>query len=301
MGKLDGKIALVTGGNSGIGLATAKHFVQEGAYVFITGRRERELAAAVKEIGRNVTGVQGDVSKLADLDRLFAQVKREKGRLDSCSPMPALRSTRPSATITEEHYDAIFDVNVKGVLFTVQKALPLMPDGASVILNASIVATKGLPVEQRLQRHEGRVALVRAHMDGGFEGPPHSRERRESGLIDTPGLNELLAASGAGEQRRRAFPALCRSAASAPRTKSPRRWCFSPPTTAVTSRERNCLWMAVSHKCRRFATTNCGGDAPMTSDLPEPLREYFAAANARDPDGAADLLCRGRPGSRRRT
>src|SRR6266851_3310743 len=129
MDKLEGKIALVTGGKSGIGLATAKQFVKEGAYVFITGRREPELAAAVQAIGRDVTGVQGDVSNLGDLDRLFARIKREYG---------------PLGTITEELYDHIFDINVKGLLFTVQKALPLMPEGGSIILNASIVASKGL-------------------------------------------------------------------------------------------------------------------------------------------------------------
>jgi NAD(P)-dependent dehydrogenase (short-subunit alcohol dehydrogenase family) len=144
MGKLDGKIALVTGGNSGIGLATAKQFVQEGAYVFITGRRKRELSAAIKEIGRNVTGVQGDMSKLADLDRLFAQIKQEKGRLDIVFANAGIAKYAPFGAITEELYDAIFDVNVKGVLFTVQKALALMPNGASIILNASIVASKGL-------------------------------------------------------------------------------------------------------------------------------------------------------------
>ena len=146
MEKLEGKIALVTGGSSGIGLATAKQFVHEGAYVFITGRRDHELARAVKEVGRNVTGVQGDVSKLDDLDRLFAQIQREKGKLDvvfanagGALPLAALGS------ITEEQYDSIFNGNVKGLLFTVQKALALMPDGASIILNASIVASKGLP------------------------------------------------------------------------------------------------------------------------------------------------------------
>ena len=143
MGKLDGKIALVTGGNSGIGLATAKAFVGEGAYVFITGR-DPELAA-VKEIGSHVTAVRGDVSKLGDLDRLFAQVKREKGRLDVVVANAGTAQLAPLEKITEEHFDAIFDVNVKGVVFTVQKALPLLPDGASVILNASIVATKGFP------------------------------------------------------------------------------------------------------------------------------------------------------------
>src|SRR4030088_3042476 len=146
MGKLEGKIAVVTGGNSGIGLATAKQFVNEGAYVFITGRREPELAAAVKEIGRNVTGVQGDVANLGDLDRLFAQIKREKGKLDIVfANAGGALPLAPLGTITEENYDALFNSNVKGLLFTVQKALPLLPDGASIILNASIVASKGLP------------------------------------------------------------------------------------------------------------------------------------------------------------
>src|SRR6266481_977116 len=145
MHRLEGKIALITGGTSGIGLATAKQFVNEGAYVFITGRREPELAAAVKEIGRNVTGVQGDVSDPGDLDHLFAQIKREKGKLDIVFANAGVAKFAPFGTITEEFYDSIFDVNVKGMLFTVQKALPLLPDGASIILNASVVASKGLP------------------------------------------------------------------------------------------------------------------------------------------------------------
>jgi NAD(P)-dependent dehydrogenase (short-subunit alcohol dehydrogenase family) len=144
MGKLEGKIALITGGNSGIGLATAKQFVHEGAYVFVTGRREPELAAAVKEIGRNVTSVQGDVSNLGDLDRLFAQIKQVKGKLDIVFANAGIAKYAPFGTITEEFYDSIFNVNVKGLLFTVQKAPPLLPEGASIILNASIVATKGL-------------------------------------------------------------------------------------------------------------------------------------------------------------
>jgi NAD(P)-dependent dehydrogenase (short-subunit alcohol dehydrogenase family) len=141
--RLAGKTALITGGNSGIGLATAKQFVNEGAYIFITGRRETELAAAVKEIGRNVTGVQGDVAKLGDLDRLFAQIKREKGKLDIVFANAGITTITSLGKITEEAYNSIFDANVKGLLFTVQKALPLMPDGASIILNASIVASKG--------------------------------------------------------------------------------------------------------------------------------------------------------------
>jgi len=147
MGKLEGKIALVTGGNGGIGLATAKQFVNEGAYVFITGRRDTELAAAVKEIGRNVTGVQGDVANLGDLDRLFAQIKREKGNLDIVFANAGVAKYAPLGSITEELYDSIFNINVKGLLFTVQKALPLLPDGASIILNASVVASKAIAPE----------------------------------------------------------------------------------------------------------------------------------------------------------
>jgi NAD(P)-dependent dehydrogenase (short-subunit alcohol dehydrogenase family) len=147
MNKLEGKIALITGGNSGIGLATAKQFVNEGAYVFITGRRDPELAWAVKEIGRNVTGVQGDMANLDDLDRLFAQVKREKGKLDIVFANAGGAKFAPLGKITEEHYDALFNGNVKGLLFTVQKALPLLPDGASIILNASVVASKAIAPE----------------------------------------------------------------------------------------------------------------------------------------------------------
>ena len=143
MGKLEGKIALITGGNSGIGFATVKQFVNEGAYVFITGRRDPELARAVKEIGTSVTGIQGDVANLGDLDRLFAQIKREKGRLDIVFANAGGAKFAPLGKITEEHYDALFNSNVKGLLFTVRKALPLLPDGASIILNASIVASKG--------------------------------------------------------------------------------------------------------------------------------------------------------------
>jgi NAD(P)-dependent dehydrogenase (short-subunit alcohol dehydrogenase family) len=182
MGKLEGRIALVTGGNSGIGLATAKAFVNEGAFVFITGRRESELAAAVKEIGHHVTGVQGDVSDLGDLDRLFEQIAREKGRLDVVFANAGVARYSLLGEITEDFYDSIFNVNVKGLLFTVQKALPLMPDGAAIVLNASIVGQQRILGEQCLQRHEGRRAFVRADVDHGLEGSPHPRERRQSGV-----------------------------------------------------------------------------------------------------------------------
>ena len=145
MRKLEGKIALITGGSSGIGLATAKEFVNEGAYVFVTGRRKEELAAAVKEIGRNVTGIPGDVSELDDLDRLFAQIKQEKAKLNVVFANAGFAQLAPLDKVTEDHYDSLFGSNVKGLLFTVQKALPLMPAGGSIILNASTVASKGLP------------------------------------------------------------------------------------------------------------------------------------------------------------
>ena len=143
--KLAGKIAVVTGGNSGIGLATAKRFVAEGAYVFVTGRRQSELDAAVQQIGANVTAVQSDVSKPADLDRLYATVKKLKGRIDILFANAGLGEFMPLGQITEAHFDKTFGVNVKGTLFTVQKALALMPDGAAIVLNASITSIKGTP------------------------------------------------------------------------------------------------------------------------------------------------------------
>lgn len=141
--KLEGKIAVVTGGNSGIGLATAKRFVAEGAYVFITGRRQGELDSAVAAIGRNVTGVQADSSRLADLDRLYGRVKAEKGRIDVLFANAGGGSMLPLGSITEEQYDDIFNRNVKGVLFTVQKALPLLAPRASVIVTGSTTGITG--------------------------------------------------------------------------------------------------------------------------------------------------------------
>ena len=144
MKKLEGRIAVITGGNSGIGLATAQRFVAEGAYVFITGRRQSELDAAVRQIGKNVTGVQSDVSNLADLDRLYAAVKEQKGRIDILFANAGVGEFATLVAITEEHFDKTFGINVKGLLFTVQKALPLFQDGGSIILTASTAASKGV-------------------------------------------------------------------------------------------------------------------------------------------------------------
>ena len=201
MGKLEGKIALITGGNSGIGLATAKHFVNEGAYVFITGRRDAELAAAVEEIGRNVTGVQGDVANLGDLDRLFAQIKREKGKLDIVFANAGVAKFAALGTITEELYDWTFDINVKGLLFTVQKALPLLPDGAAIILNSSIVGSKGLPINSV---YSATKAAIRSFARTWTTDLKDRRIRVNAvspGSIDTPGLSGLLGSSEAGQER----------------------------------------------------------------------------------------------------
>ena len=145
MGKLQGKVAVITGGSSGMGLATARRYVAEGAYVFITGRRQAELDAAVKEIGSNVTGVRGDVANLADLDRLYETVKAQKGHIDILFANAGVGEFLPLGAITPEHFDQTFGVNVRGTLFTVQKALPLFRDGGSIILTGSIASVKGIP------------------------------------------------------------------------------------------------------------------------------------------------------------
>jgi NAD(P)-dependent dehydrogenase (short-subunit alcohol dehydrogenase family) len=143
--RLQGKIAVVTGANSGIGLATAKRFAEEGARVFMTGRRKEQLDAAVREVGGNARGVQGDIANLGDLDRLYEIVKAEAGHLDIVFANAGGGEFAPLGAITEEHYDRTFDINVKGTLFTVQKALPLLKDGSSVILTGSTTGSTGTP------------------------------------------------------------------------------------------------------------------------------------------------------------
>ena len=143
MGKLDGKVAVITGGTEGIGLAAAQLFVKEGAYVFITGRRKKELDEAVTAIGSNVSGIQGDVARLADLDRLYETVGRAKGRIDIIFANAGVGEFVPVDQVSEEHFDKLFDINVKGALFTVQKGLPLLHDGGSIILTGSVAGAKG--------------------------------------------------------------------------------------------------------------------------------------------------------------
>src|SRR5579863_9076450 len=145
MGKLEGKVAVITGGSSGMALASAKRFVEEGAYVFITGRRQEALDDAVKLIGRNVTGVRGDAANLDDLDRLFDTVKREKGKIDILYASAGTGEAVKLGEITEQHFDAAFGLNTRGTLFTVQKALPLFNDGGSILMTGSNASVKGFP------------------------------------------------------------------------------------------------------------------------------------------------------------
>jgi len=189
--KLAGKIAVITGGSSGIGLATAKRFVNEGAYVFITGRRKSELDAAVSEMGHNGTGVQGDVSKLADIDKLYATVKEQKGKLDIVFANAGIGEFAPLGQITEDHFDKQFNVNVKGLLFTVQKALPLLQEGGSIVLNASIVSIKGNPA---LSVYSATKAAVRSFARTWSVDLKERKIRVNAispGVVPTPGYKTL--------------------------------------------------------------------------------------------------------------
>jgi NAD(P)-dependent dehydrogenase (short-subunit alcohol dehydrogenase family) len=201
MGKLDGKVALVTGGSSGIGLATARRLIADGAFVFVTGRRQAELDAAVAGLGRAAAGVQGDVASLADLDRLMATIKTQKGGLDIIFANAGIAEGAPLEAITEQHYERIFDANVKGVIFTVQKALPLLRPGASIILNSSIVGTKGFPARTV---YSATKAAVRSF---ARVWTAELRERQirvnviSPGPIDTEGLRGLSGTDSDGLER----------------------------------------------------------------------------------------------------
>jgi NAD(P)-dependent dehydrogenase (short-subunit alcohol dehydrogenase family) len=189
--KLDGKVAVITGGNSGIGLATAQRFADEGAHVFITGRRQGELDQAVKQIGHGAVGVQGDVAKLADLDRLYATVKQHQGRIDILFANAGGGETLPLGSITEAHFDQIFGTNVKGLLFTVQKALPLFQDGGSIILNASIAASKGFEAFSVYCATKAAVRSFARSWTVDLKGRRIRVNAVSPGPIDTPGLGSL--------------------------------------------------------------------------------------------------------------
>jgi NAD(P)-dependent dehydrogenase (short-subunit alcohol dehydrogenase family) len=193
--KLTGKIALITGGSSGIGLATAKDFVAEGALVFITGRRQGELDRAVAEAGKGVTAIQGDVSKPADLDRLFDIIQAEHGGLDIVFANAVTGAFAPLGQITEEHFDKQFNLNVKGLLFTVQKALPLLRDGSSIILNASIVSVKGNPAFSVYSATKAAVRSFARTWSMDLRDRKIRVNAISPGVVPTPGYNTSLGMS----------------------------------------------------------------------------------------------------------
>lgn len=190
--KLAGKIALVTGGNSGIGLATAQRFVAEGAFVFVTGRRQSELDAAVQQLGNQSFGIQGDVSVLADLDRVIATIKSQKGRLDVLFANAGIAEFAPLDTVTEAQYDRQFDINVKGTFFTVQKALPLLTDGAAIVLMASIVGIKGFEANSVYSATKAAIRSLARTLTTDLKARRIRVNAVSPGPIETPGLNNVL-------------------------------------------------------------------------------------------------------------
>lgn len=211
MSLLEGKTAVITGGTTGIGFATAKRFVDEGAFVFITGRRQAELETAVKELGDNAVGVQGDVSNADDLDRLYAAVSDGGRRIDVLFANAAVIDVARIGDITSEHLDRLLDIDFKGVVFTVQKALPLLNDGGSVILNASTVATRG-------SDGTGVYAAIKAAIRSFAR--TWASELRERGIrvnavspgaTDTPGINDLAGQLFSGPNAAGEFEAYQRS------------------------------------------------------------------------------------------
>jgi NAD(P)-dependent dehydrogenase (short-subunit alcohol dehydrogenase family) len=197
--KLEGKIVVITGGNSGIGLATAKRFVSEGAYVFITGRRQSELDAAVEQIGKSVTAVQGDISNLDDLDRLSATVQAEKGHVDVLFANAGIGTRSPLGAISEEQFDKVFDVNVKGTLFTVQKLLPLMRSGGSVILTGSTTGSMGTPAFSVYSATKAAIRNFARSWALDLKGTGIRVNVLSPGATTTPGLLNGLAKTGMQE------------------------------------------------------------------------------------------------------
>jgi NAD(P)-dependent dehydrogenase (short-subunit alcohol dehydrogenase family) len=201
MKKLDGKVALITGGSSGIGLATAEAFVQAGAYVYIMGRNAAPLEQAAAKIGENVTALQGDVAELADLKGVYARVKQEKGRLDVIVANAGIAQYAKLGAISEETYRLIFDTNVKGMLLTIQEALPLMPDGASVILVGSVVGSKGYPMNSVYSASKAAVRSFARTWTADLQDRKIRVNVLSPGTTDTPGLNELIASNAVLQDR----------------------------------------------------------------------------------------------------
>ncbi len=190
--QFDGKVALVTGGSSGIGLATAKLFAQRGATVYITGRRQKELEQAVREIGHSATGIQGDISRLGDIERVFETIRREKGKLDILFANAGIGEFASLGQISEEHFDKQFDVNVKGTLFTVQSALPLMSAGSAIILNASLVSIKGVPAFSVYSATKAALRSFARSWAVDLKGKGIRVNAVSPGVIPTPGYHTSL-------------------------------------------------------------------------------------------------------------
>jgi NAD(P)-dependent dehydrogenase (short-subunit alcohol dehydrogenase family) len=205
MGKLDGKVALVTGGTSGIGLATAKLFVAEGARVYVTGRRQERVDEAVKEIGKSSTGVQGDVAKMADLDRLFGQIEREDGKIDIVFANAGAAEYAPFGLVDEAQFDRLFDSNVKGMFFSVQKALFLMPDGGAIVLTASVVGSKGFPANTVYAATKAAVRSFARTWTTDLKERKIRVNVVSPGPTDTDGLREAIKGSEAAQQRIRSL------------------------------------------------------------------------------------------------
>jgi NAD(P)-dependent dehydrogenase (short-subunit alcohol dehydrogenase family) len=205
--RFEGKVAVITGGNSGMGLATAQRFVEEGAKVVITGRRQAELDAAVKQIGGNVIGVQGDVANLKDLDRLYETVKQKYRHIDILFANAGVGDFLPLGMITEEHFDKVFNINVRGLLFTVQKALPLFKDGGSIIVNSSIANMKGMGA---MSVYAASKAAVRSFARGWTVDLKERKIRVNSispGPIDTP----IMGKAGLSEEQVQGFKSMITS------------------------------------------------------------------------------------------
>ena len=207
MDRLTNKTAVITGGSSGIGLATAQRFVDEGAYVFIVGRRQSELDKAVQQIGRNVTAVQADVTKLDDLDRLFSIVRQERGKIDVLFANSGSIEHRTLDEISPEHYDATFSVNVRGLIFTVQKALPLMSVGSSIILTSSIAGVKGLPAHDTYSAAKAAVRSLARTWTIELKDRGIRVNAVSPGAIDTPIIESQVSTAAEADELRARFAA----------------------------------------------------------------------------------------------
>ena len=249
MGKLEGKVALITGGSSGIGFGTAKLFASEGAHVYITGRRQDKLDQAVAEIGSNVTGVQGDVASIPDLNRLYEQIKREHRKLDIVCANAGAAEYGPLGAITEEHFDRMFLGNVKGMVFTVQTMLPLLPDGASIIVTSSVVGSRGLPSNSVYAATKAAARSFARTWTTDLKARRIRVNALSPGATDTEGLRERWVAPMQAGNGNKASSPLFRLDASAHQRRSRRQHCFWLPTTAATSQVLSCSSTVARRKC----------------------------------------------------